>query len=159
MPLPSVVAMTVPHSPATLSRLLLAGSSQAKPELPGCSSGSAAQSFQQLLALILGWQNFPPAAGEEMCWDTVSCNVMVVVHDPAQEKGYTALRHPTTQELLSSFLLFLSFFYLFLFLAIFLLSFPFSFPSFPFPISLFISLFSFLAATVPHPVLNTRRPV
>lgn len=60
MPLPSVVVMTVPRSPATLSRLLRAGSSQDKPGFPGCGKARLPSLSDSCPACFRGRQGSQP---------------------------------------------------------------------------------------------------
>lgn len=141
MPLPSVVVMTVPGSPATLSRLLRAGSGRAKPPRPRLWQ-RLGRPLRQLPALVLGRAGQP---GLLRGWKRA--RTQVVVSDPAWERGRTALWQPAAPgaaeglpHLLPSFLLTLT---CFLFLSF----------SFSYHLSPSVSLFPVLSSPIPSPPL------
>lgn len=71
MPLPSVVVMTVPRSPATLSRLLRVGSGRAKPARPRLRQRLGRPAPPTAARLRFGASRAArPSAGMEMCSDT-----------------------------------------------------------------------------------------
>lgn len=136
MPLPSVVAMTVPRSPATLSRLLCVSSERARPGLGHPAPLTAARLSSGVgRAAALLWGREHAGTQVEMC-------------DPGQERGIMALSTCLLWEMQRGFLTFLplfssfshfSYFIILFFLNIFSNSVCFAFP-FPLSFSVFFNL-------------------
>lgn len=171
MPLPSVVVMTVPRSPATLSRLLRVGSGRAKPARPRLRQRLGRPAPPTAATLRFGASRAArPSAGMEMCSDTGGGERYSVGEgqDGPQELQRGFLTFFPFSSLLSPFF----FFYLSLFLTIFLLlslfslsshllSHPLPSPSLSSSLSLSTSLFLFVSS-LPRshvPVLGACRPV